>query len=775
MDNLYFNIKTLNILRKYFKGYYFLDKSNIINREIDLDLHSFNKLVLELENILERESFSQLNCFNEWQDEFERIYGKQNISLHLYAIFIQIFYIAHLFILQNLIKENYGNNKKSKMPQVRFIQSLILNKFSVDISLLNRYFLPQVEILELKWIDYLKKLKDYTIIYVFEAKIKPEYLFDYLIQQGLKSLLRHSSGEYYTPPFLVKKMVNETYKFGEMVLDPSCGTGNFLIEIIKSIYSSKKLEKEKLKALNNIYGFDINPISIFLAILNVLLLVGKSANNLRSHFFIVDSLFDEINLNDKKFDLIIGNPPWYTFRDIESVNYQNKIKILAEELEIKPSPKNVLNIEISSLFFYKAKKSFMKLNAKIFFVITKGVITGSHASQFRKFKGFKSIKIWKFDKKIESIFNIDFICLYARRTNDSKSFIKYQVPSICFGLDSPIERLNYFDDVKLKPLKKEILVPYAIKENVKKPQVHKLISKTEFEQLIPIKPSIYQKRFHKGADLNPRNLIFISTQLKDKDLAIINPDERIFKRAKIPWHTRVFKNSIIEKEYIFKAMKSTELVKFLLFDFYHIFLPISKETQEYNYSNLKINAQIFYDKINEYYLNNKKSTTKNKSLMDNLNRWSKLINERQFSQIKVVYNNSGSILSAAVVQGDFLITGDLSFYATDTLEEAYYLSAILNSNLLNEQIKIKKSSRHIFKIPFENPIQEYNKNDKSHQNLAQLARQGEKIAKSLIREPSLKKSNTISRNALQKILTKKLNPILTQIDELLKPQFIFSK
>ena len=99
--------------------------------------------------------------------------------------------------------------------------------------------------------------------------------------------------------------------------------------------------------------------------------------------------------------------------------------------------------------------------------------------------------------------------------------------------------------------------------------------------------------------------------------------------------------------------------------------------------------------------------------MDNLNRWSKLINERQFSQIKVVYNNSGSILSAAVVQGDFLITGDLSFYATDTLEEAYYLSAILNSNLLNEQIKIKKSSRHIFKIPFENPIQEYNKNDKS--------------------------------------------------------------
>ncbi|MEJ2296525.1 MAG: N-6 DNA methylase, partial [Candidatus Lokiarchaeota archaeon] len=245
-----------------------MDKSNIINREVDINLHDFNKLVLELENILEDESFSQQSCYNEWQSEFERIYGKETMNIHLYAIFIQIFYIAHLFILQYLVKENYKSIKmQSKMLQVRFIQTLILNKFSVDISLLNRYFLPLVEILENNWIYYLEKLNSYTLKYVFEAKIKPEYLFDYLIQQGLKSLLRHSSGEYYTPPFLVKKMVNETYKFGERVLDPSCGTGNFLIEIIKSIISSEKSETDKLKALSNIYGFDINPMSIFLAIL----------------------------------------------------------------------------------------------------------------------------------------------------------------------------------------------------------------------------------------------------------------------------------------------------------------------------------------------------------------------------------------------------------------------------------------------------------------------------------------------------------------------------
>ncbi|MFW9929860.1 MAG: hypothetical protein ACFFD1_10750, partial [Candidatus Thorarchaeota archaeon] len=185
-----------------------MDKFNIINREFDLHLNDFNNLALELKNILENESFSQQNCYNTWQSRFIQIYGKENSKLHLYAIFIQIFYIAHLFIQQFLIRENYSNKKQSKMLQVRFIQSLILNKFSVDISLLNRYFLPFVEILEKKWIDYLVKLKTYTLNYVFEVNVKPEYLFDYLIQQSLKSLLRHSSGEYYTPPFLVKKMVH---------------------------------------------------------------------------------------------------------------------------------------------------------------------------------------------------------------------------------------------------------------------------------------------------------------------------------------------------------------------------------------------------------------------------------------------------------------------------------------------------------------------------------------------------------------------------------------
>lgn len=157
----------------------------------------------------------------------------------------------------------------------------------------------------------------------------------------------------------------------------------------------------------------------------------------------------------------------------------------------------------------------------------------------------------------------------------------------------------------------------------------------------------------------------------------------------------------------------------------------------------------------------------NESLMDNLNRRSILINARQISKIKVVYNNSGSVVNSAVVQGDFLIIGDLSFYSTNNMNEAYYLSAILNSPLMTRQVQIKKSSRHIFKIPFEIPIKIYDENNENHRKLAELAKKAHKISETSSFELKRRNNDNISKNKIQSVLSKDLAPILDEIDELL--------
>jgi len=212
------------------------------------------------------------------------------------------------------------------------------------------------------------------------------------------------------------------------------------------------------------------------------------------------------------------------------------------------------------------------------------------------------------------------------------------------------------------------------------------------------------------------------------------------------------------------------LVKFHVYDYYSVFLPLSKEDLSFNYDTLPPNAKNFYDKINKLYLTYKKKTTKHNSLMDNLNRWNKLINPRQSSKIKVVYNNSGSILNSSIIQGDFLVTGDLSFYATDNLDEAYYLIAILNSDLMTKQIQIKKSSRHIFKIPFETAIKKFNSKNKNHIKLSRLGRMGEDIVKKSISDFKLSEvpNRNLSKIKLQSFLSKKLEHIIQQIDTILQ-------
>jgi 6-pyruvoyl-tetrahydropterin synthase len=438
---------------------------------------------------------------------------------------------------------------------------------------------------------------------------------------------------------------------------------------------------------------------------------------------------------------------------------------LAEKYEIKPQPKNILNLEISTLFFYKANHFYLKDHSKIFFVITKGVITGSHTSRFRNFKGFSDLRIWEFDKKIEKIFNIDFICLYAQKQQDRKLFSPYEIPSYQFAIKDSITELNYFSIVDLELKKKEILIPFSIQQKGEKVLVKKLIPKDKLDDLLLVEDSYYKKLFHKGADLNPRNLIFVKFTEINNLLVKINPDQRIFKRAKTPWNKTEYKDRIIEKKYLFKVLKSTELVKFHVYNHYHVFLPLKKEDLSFDYSSLDKNSRKFYDRINSIYLNNKKETTANNSLMENLNRWAKLINKRQLSNVKVVYNNSGSILNSSVVEGDFLITGDLSFFDTNDLNEAHYLSAILNSNILTTQIRIMKSSRHIFKLPFNTFIKKFDPANFNHQNLVKLGKKGKETAEKTIREALKLKSNNLSKNKIQDILITKLKPILYQIDE----------
>lgn len=98
--------------------------------------------------------------------------------------------------------------------------------------------------------------------------------------------IRHDLGEYYTPDWLAEHVIRQTLGEADLgdatkrVLDPACGSGTFLVLLIKFIKerAAKKRqppEKTLELILQNVVGFDLNPLAVIAARTNYLLALGN--------------------------------------------------------------------------------------------------------------------------------------------------------------------------------------------------------------------------------------------------------------------------------------------------------------------------------------------------------------------------------------------------------------------------------------------------------------------------------------------------------------------
>jgi hypothetical protein len=111
-------------------------------------------------------------------------------------------------------------------------------------------------------------------------------LYEFLVEPPVRRKL----GEYYTPLWLVEMILNEFDVKEKIVLDPFCGSGTFLI---KTFYKKINEGEKPDKALNEMVGFDINPLGVTVARAELIIaykrVTGKEPEN-PPHVYHIDTL-----------------------------------------------------------------------------------------------------------------------------------------------------------------------------------------------------------------------------------------------------------------------------------------------------------------------------------------------------------------------------------------------------------------------------------------------------------------------------------------------------
>lgn len=339
------------------------------------------------------------------------------------------------------------------------------------------------------------KLKGYTVqrslFNVYDFEIIPVELISNIYESFLGNTTFSKGGEvvtklskqnqvkaFYTPPFLVDYVLSQTVKphleksndTNCKILDPSCGSGIFLVESLRQIIDkeikieacSGMLKKELISndrlwelLEDNIYGIDIdqNAIEITIFSLYITLLDYKThpkeienfefrplrSKNLfggsEADFFNKSNKFNELFQKNVKLDFIVGNPPWGAVLKSNYVNYIKERAFAEKQKDPKAVSLRIGNKEISQAFMVRAD-DLIQSNAKtkICLIVTGKNLYNSDKSAVGWRKYFltnynvhQCFDLFGVNNKIaggKQIFDNanqpPAILLYSKKTNDSK-------------------------------------------------------------------------------------------------------------------------------------------------------------------------------------------------------------------------------------------------------------------------------------------------------------------------------------------------------------------
>lgn len=548
-----------------------------------------------------------------------------------------------------------------------------------------------------------------------------EDLFKNLYQALLMRSLRRVLGEVFTPSWLAEFIVNDCGYEGNLaahILDPTCGSGTFLLQVIKKIrryYEERKQPLEVTVFQQSVIGFDLNPLAVLAARSNFL---GAILDILEPNvpFIIPIHLINCIEMDQRfsnsvvpslqnYFDFVVGNPPWINW-EIISEPFKKTANELWSRYGLFPSKgwKGKLGYakyDISAVFVYRSMEFFLKPGGILEFLVPEALIRGIPGRGFRRYEILQketaksSIKLGL--KKIHDLtrfqpfrdVNTRTVIIQLRRNEETV----YPIPYLEWEkLEKPFLATQWKEGKSAFKFKKKVAAPVTKDDLLSR----LLVADTE-DELLGLQIRVFKASDYKaseGANTEGLNCAFWINNLKIEKTGRIS-FQQVLNRVKKKVIAR--KLIPIEPFLIYPLIRSGDINRWCYKpQVFIIFTP--------KYDKNIINQDSFRNQFPATYeyleANFRQELLSRKSFKKKSAKYPFYIlfgSDIMKSSYKVCWNRMGHRINAAVIEEyDDPKLGrkapipqeTIIFISTDSLDEAHYLCAILNSDIFTELLNM---------------------------------------------------------------------------------------
>ena len=428
------------------------------------------------------------------------------------------------------------------------------------------------------------------------------------------------------------------------------------------------------------------------------------------------NLVRPLALSHGKVDVIVGNPPWFTYNRSSSVVRSELERQSKERYLIWAGGRHAPNQDIAGFFFARCAALYLAAGGVAAMVLPHSALQTGAYTKWRSGKWGRvavdlAVRIpWDLESlEPNDFFPVPASVAFASRLGDGASPKPFPGRASQW-LGSPGGRVTR-QDVDLVDTSSGFASPYG-------------------------------NRARKGADIYPRVLFYVNVEesravVRAANTITVSP--RRSAQEKAPWKTLEIPEIAgrpIEAEHVWDVHLGETVVPYALLEPRKAVLPLSVPEGELVKTDEGLHGlsptsllplmRRRWQIINAAWERNKKTDSK-RALVDNLDYLGKLSAQRNAALRKlytVLYASAGRPTAAILTDEGALIDYKLFWIPCETREEAQYLVTVINSRILEEAVgplmpKGQFGARDVVKHIWRLPIPEYDKENALHREIAQ--------------------------------------------------------